>query len=93
MNTIVSMPNTKAWIRPIKNSNIMIIEGTIVNAGISEPTSASKTMPANILPNNRNANDKIFENSEISSSNPTRKSIAPKKGFLNKLRTLKNLSK
>ena len=43
-------------------------------------TIATSTTPANILPKRRKANESIFESSEINSSKPTKKSMAPKNG-------------
>ena len=54
-------------------------------------TIATSTIPANILPNRRKANERILESSEINSSKPTKKSMAPKNGTLNIRRVLKNL--
>ena len=91
MNTMVSIPNTKAWIRPMKNSNNRMADGA--NHGTIEPIRNSSTAPAKILPNNLKANERIFENSEINSRRDTARSMAPKNGFLNMVVVLKNLLK
>ena len=80
MKIMVSMPNTMAWIRPIKNSNIRIIDWA--KMGTMDPTMKINTEPAKILPNNRKENDKSFEISDTVSSSPTAKSITPKIGLV-----------
>ena len=47
--------------------------------GIRKPMTARSTSPAKIFPNKRNANEIIFESSEKSSKNPTKKSMGPAK--------------
>ena len=76
-NTNVSMANTKAWIKPTNISKPKNGSGAI--KGIRKPMTASRTSPAKIFPNKRNAKEMIFESSENSSKNPTKKSIGPAK--------------
>src|SRR4030067_1404809 len=91
MNTRVSIPKIKAWIRPIKNSNKSTADWA--KTGIRLPMTNRRTEPAKMLPNNRKPNERSFEVSEMSSRSPTPKSITPKSGRLKNVLKFKNLVK
>ncbi len=56
---------------PTNNSKAKNGRGTI--NGIKNAITARSTSPAKMFPNRRNANDKIFDSSEIISKNPKKK--------------------
>ena len=69
--TVVSMENTKAWIKPTNNSRSK--NGKGAKRGIRKAIMVSNTSPAKILPNKRKANDMTLVNSPINSRIPTEK--------------------
>lgn len=55
------------------------INGNEAKTGTKKATIVNNTSPAKIFPNNLNANDKIFENSESMSKIPTKNIIGSEK--------------
>ena len=76
-NTAVNIEKTRAWTKPTNISKA--INGNDAKTGTRNATIVNNTSPANIFPNKRKANERIFENSERISRIPTKNEIGSAK--------------